>query len=678
MSRASSDAAKQIDELRDELRRHDFLYFVQHEPAISDEQYDRLMHQLRALEEKHPELITADSPTQRVGEQPQEGFAHVRHSVPMRSIDNTYNEEELRKFDERVRKALDEEEFGYVVEPKIDGVAVSLRYEDGLLVTAATRGDGTTGDDITANVRTLRSVPLRLQGSGFPAILEIRGEIFWPRPAFDAVNQKRIAADEPPFANPRNATAGTLKQLDPRITAERGLEFTAHGYGEVEPFPPKIKQFSQFIAAIREWGLPVNRNIERCDDIDAVLKYVARWNEQRFEEVYDTDGVVVKVDELAARDALGYTSKAPRWCIAYKYAAEQAQTTLNAVTFQVGKLGTITPVAELEPVLLAGTTVKRATLHNFDQVARLDLHVGDRVTIEKAGEIIPQVVDTDASKRAKTAKPVKTPTQCPSCGTKPERDEGGVYLRCPNPECPAQVVERIRYFCARDQMDIDGAGAVLVEMLVANNLVKNAADVFTLHEKRDELLNLERMGEKSVDNLLAGIDAARGRPLSRVLGSLTIPFVGASTAELIANRFPTIDDIQAASNDELEEIDGIGPEVATSLRNWLDSEYGQRIITALRERGVNLTQPQDETAGEQTLAGKTLVVTGTLERFKRSEIEAMIKKLGGKATGSVSKKTDYLVAGENAGSKLEKAQKLNVPVLTEDEFLKLAGHEDDN
>ncbi|MGE3180469.1 MAG: NAD-dependent DNA ligase LigA [Phycisphaerae bacterium] len=670
---APASAIKKIESLRAELRRHDFLYFVQHNPEISDEQYDRLMAELRALEEKYPALVTPDSPTQRVGEQPQEGFVHVRHTIPMRSIDNTYNEADLRKFDKRVRDALEDEAFGYVVEPKIDGVAVSLRYEDGLLVTAATRGDGEVGDDITANARTLRSIPLRLQGDDVPGVLEIRGEIFWPRPAFDATNAAREAAGEPAFANPRNATAGTLKQLDPRITAIRGLEFTAHGYGVVETFPKDMDRYSEFVAAARSWGLPVNPFVQRREDIDAVLAFVNNWSEKRHEQVYDTDGVVVKVDERSAREALGYTSKAPRWCIAYKYAAEQAQTTLNAVTFQVGKLGTITPVAELEPVLLAGTTVKRATLHNFDQVARLDLHIGDRVTIEKAGEVIPQVVAVDAGKRKKGAEVVAPPTECPACGTPPVREEDEVYLRCPNPECPAQVVERIRYFCARDQMDIDGAGAVFVETVVSKGLVKNVADIFGLVEKRDELLQLERMGEKSVDNLLAGIEAARTRPLARLLGSLTIPLVGASTAELITERYPTIAEIQAASAEDMQEIDGIGPEVAASLRNWLDSDFGSATIEALRARGVNLSQPQSDEGGEKILRGKTLVVTGTLARYKRSEIEAMIKKLGGKATGSVSKKTDYLVAGENAGSKLEKAQKLKVPVLSEEEFLEMVG-----
>lgn len=664
------DPALQIERLREEIRRHDRLYFVEHLPEISDEAYDRLMNELRALESQHPELVAPDSPTQRVGEQPIEGFAHVRHAVRMMSIDNTYSAEELRAFDARLRKLLDGPVQGYVVEPKIDGVAVSLRYDAGRLALGATRGDGETGDDITANVRAIRAIPLRLGAADLPHRLEVRGEIYWPRPAFNAENERRLSRGEPAFANPRNATAGTLKQLDPRIVAQRRLNFQAHGYGLVEPFPPAVKRYSDLLRHLERWGVAPSPHWKRCKDVEEVLRHVAAWDEQRRRLPFDTDGLVIKVDDLAQREALGITSKSPRWCIAYKYSAEQAQSRILSVDFQVGKLGTITPVANLDPVPLAGTTVRRASLHNFDQVTRLDLHVGDWVTVEKAGEIIPQVVAVDASRRTPDAIRIERPRKCPSCGGTVAQDEGGVYWRCVNPECPAQLVERLRFFCSRDQMDIEGAGAVLVETLVNQGLVREYADLFKLQNRRSDLLQLERMGKKSVDNLLAGIERARRQPLSRLLAALAIPHVGTSTAELVAERFGEMERLQSATVEELQQVEGIGPEVAGSLRRWLESPYGLHTIDALRRAGLNLAQPSDRRAGPLPLAGKTLVVTGTLQRFSRSEIEALIKRLGGKVSSSVSKKTDFLVAGSEAGSKLEKARELGVQVLTEAEFVR--------
>ncbi len=666
-------ARARIDALRTEIREHDRHYFVENDPRISDQQYDGLMRTLRDLEERFPKLRAADSPTQRVGERPIEGFEQVRHTVPMLSIDNTYAPDELREWADKLWRYLEDDESAmFVVDPKIDGVAVALQYERGVLQRGATRGDGETGDDITQNIRPIRSVPLRLIGDDVPDVVEIRGEVYWPRADFERVNHARVAEDLPAFANPRNATAGTLKQLDTTIVASRQLAFQMHGFGEIEPFPAEVRSYVQLLERLRDWGVPTSPHTRQCASIDEVLTFVEQWDSKRQTLGYETDGLVIKVDDLGQRTRLGATSKAPRWCIAYKFAAERGTTRIASIDFQVGKLGTITPVANLEPVALAGTTVRRATLHNFDQVERLDLHHGDTVHVEKAGEIIPQVVGVDTAQRAGDAIPVKPPTKCPACDGPVVQDEGGVYLRCTNARCPAQLVERLKFFCGRGQMDIEGAGSVLVETLVREALVAEYADLYRLADQRERLLELERMGEKSVDNLLNGIAASKMQPLARVLAALSIPLVGENTAELIANHFGDVDALVQAEPDAVQEIDGVGPEVARSLHGWLHSDSGQQTIGALRAVGVNLTQPRDTSAsGQKPLQGKILVVTGTLERYGRKEIEALIKRLGGKTTGSVSKKTDYLVVGASPGSKFEKAQKLNVTVLNEAEFDRL-------
>jgi len=674
MSGDERRAELRIERLRADLRRHDHLYYSKAAPIISDQEYDRLMRELRELEQEYPALIASDSPTQRVGERPLEGFEHVRHAVPMLSIDNTYSAGELREFDARVRRVLEHDDFDYVVDPKIDGVAVALRYEDGRLASGVTRGDGRTGDDVTQNLRTIRSVPLRLEGDDWPTMLEVRGEVFWPRGDFDAYNRKLVEQGKEPFKNPRNATAGTLKQLDPKMVADRGLAFIAHGFGVIEPTPAGVETHESLFKRFREWGVPTSPYSRKCIDIDAVIEFVEEWGVRRRDIDYETDGLVAKVNRLALREELGATSKAPRWCIAYKYAAEQAETRLLSVDFQVGKLGTITPVANLEPVELAGTTVSRATLHNFDQIARLDVRVGDTVLVEKAGEIIPQVVGVLADKRLADTQPISPPEKCPACGGAVERDEGGVRSRCVNPDCPAQFIERLKFFCGRDQMDVEGAGAKLVEALIREGFVKTYADLYKLNDRRDKLIQLERMGEKSVDNLLAGIEASKLQPLARVLAALNIRHVGANTAEILADQFGDVDALSAATVDALQEVDGIGPEVATALRCWFDSDAGRRVMDELKAVGVNMTQPRRETAASSgKFEGKTLVVTGTLQKYSRKEIEGIIKRLGGKTTGSVSKKTDYVVAGENAGSKLAKAQKLGVSVLTEEDFERMAG-----
>ncbi|MGB9625432.1 MAG: NAD-dependent DNA ligase LigA [Phycisphaerae bacterium] len=669
----SKDVKDEIERLREEIRRHDYLYYVLAQPEISDREYDRLFDRLKKLEAEHPDLVTPDSPTQRVGDRPLEGFAQVRHAVPMLSIDNTYTEGEVREFDQRVRKGLGGERPMYVVDPKIDGVAISLRYEDGVLVQAATRGDGETGDDITQNARTIRAIPLRLIGRDVPGLLEARGEVYWPRSDFARFNAERAKKGEPTFANPRNATAGTLKQLDPQIVAQRGLAFFAHSFGEVRPL--RAQTHSQLMDQFTRWGIPVNPQRRLFASIDDVCAFIREWESKRLELDYETDGLVIKVDRLDHRDVLGSTSRAPRWCIAFKYAAERAESRLHSVRFQVGKLGTITPVANLEPVRLAGTTVKSASLHNFDQIERLGVMIGDTVLVEKAGEIIPQVVQVVADKRPRDARPIRPPGRCPSCGEPVRREEGLVALRCENPACPAQVKERIRYFCGRDQMDIEGAGPALVEQLVDKGLVKDAADLYALHKRRDDLIALERMGEKSADNLLAAIEESKKRPLARLVTALNIPQVGAATADLLAEHFGDMDRIMEADEQKLQEIEGIGPEVAASIRRYFDNKAARKLIERLRNAGVNMKQPKRQVSGRRPLAGKTFVVTGTLEKYSRKEIQDLIVELGGKAVGSVSRNTDYLICGADPGSKLQKAKELGVTVLTEKEFDNLIGRE---
>ncbi len=685
MSRTKPEA--RIAELREDIRRHDHAYYVEDAPVITDRAYDALLDELKALEAEHPHLVTSDSPTQRVGGQPIGAFKTVRHSVPMLSIDNTYDEAQLREFDGRVAKVLGAGAYRYVVDPKVDGVAVSMTYLDGALATAATRGDGQTGDDITHNVRVLRSVPLRLLGKDAPARLEVRGEIYWPIEDFSKFNEARRQAGEDEFANPRNATAGTLKQLDPKNLAGRNLRFVAHGFGRVEPMPAKT--WSEFTRKLAAWGIPVAAEQALADDIEGVLKLVHAWDKRRHALPYLMDGLVIKVDALAQRDELGTTSRYPRWCIAYKFEPEQAESVVLRVDYQVGKQGTITPRAVLSPVPLSGTTVRHATLHNFDQVDRLGVHIGDTVLVEKAGEIIPQVLKVIEGKRPKDAKPILRPTKCPECGGDVEKDEGGVYLRCVNPTCPAQIKERLIYFAGRDQMDLEGLGEVMITRLVDEGMIHDFADLFHLHERRDEIEKLvfehERpgdggvkvvkveFGKKRTQQLLEGVEKSKGQPLSRLLAALTIRHVGASTAEDLAEHFETLEAIRGASEETLLEVEGVGPELAHSIHRFFHSDWGRKIVDRLVEAGVNTRQPKRAVRTDSPLAGKTVVLTGTLASMGRKEAEELIKSLGGKPAGSVSSKTDLVVYGEEAGSKLEKAQKLGVKTVDEAEFLKMAG-----
>jgi DNA ligase (NAD+) len=667
----AQDVKKRIEQLRDEIRRHDHLYYVLNQPKISDRQYDALFAKLKALEQANPQLITADSPTQRVAGEPLEGFASVRHVVPMLSIDNTYSAEELRAFDERVRKGLGSSDYDYVVELKIDGLAISLRYERGKLVTAATRGDGEMGDDVTTNVRTIKAVPLMLLGTKkIPDVLEVRGEVYMPTKAFIELNKVRTDAGEPVFANPRNAAAGSLKLLDAKVTAQRNLSFFAYATGELSE--PLAEDHYRTLQRFKKLGLPVNPNIEKAKDINEVIDICAGWDEKRSKLDYQIDGMVIKINRFEQRELLGATGRAPRWCISYKFAAEQAQTVVESIDVQVGKTGILTPVANLTPVLLAGTTVKRASLHNFDELNRLDVRCGDTVVIEKAGEIIPQVVEVKKEQRPAGAVSFKPPKKCPNCGSAVAKDEDGVYIRCVNSDCFGQLKERLRYFAGRDQMDIENLGPALIEQLVEAGLVENFADLYKL--KMSDLIELERMAEKSASNVIKGIEKSKTRPLWRFIAALGIRHIGGQSAQILADYFGSLNAIMAADQDKLQAIDQIGPKVAESVYEYFRNERNVAVIKELLAAGVKPQLPQKVKA-KGKLAGRTIVVTGELENFTRQQVEQAIRQAGGKASSSVSSKTDFVLAGRDAGSKLDKALKLGVKVISEKQFLAMLGKE---
>ncbi len=668
------DAAKRAEQLRREIEKHNHLYHVQNKPEISDRDFDKLLQELIGLEKAHPELATPDSPTQRIGGQAIDAFRTVTHRVRMMSIDNTYDAGEVRAFDDRIRKALGGEPYTYILEPKVDGVAVSIRYENGKLAVAATRGDGQRGDDITANVKTIRSVPLSLReaaGSNaeIPEILEVRGEVFMDDATFQRINLERESNGEETFANPRNFTAGTLKQLDPKITATRKLRFVTHGFGEV--VPALDDSYIQCMKMVAAFGFPVSEHLQHVRTIDEVLAGIEEFAKLRGKLGFQTDGMVIKVDSMRQRERLGVTSKSPRWVVAFKYPAERVQTVLNDVTWQVGKGGTLTPVAHLEPVFVAGTTVRRATLHNIDQINRLGLHTGDAVVIEKAGEIIPQVVEAIVERRPKSARPITAPTRCPSCNQLVQKDPDGPYIRCENPECPDQLKERLRWFAARGQMNIENLGEALIDQLVDAGLLKTFADIYRLDV--ETLKRLERMGEKSAQNVIASIQESKSRGLDRVLAGLGIRHVGTSVARLLANEFRSFDGLSKATEDQIGAIHGIGEAIAKSVHDFFHSTKGLHAVAELQKVGIDPTMESKPVTTDLPLAGQSIVVTGTLEKFGRQEIEQLIVDLGGRASGSVSKKTSLVVAGESAGSKLEKARELGVPVVTEAEFLKRIG-----
>ena len=662
----SKDALQRVRALRDLIRYHDRKYYVENAPEISDHEYDLLMKEIEELEAKHPDLITPDSPTQRIGGEPLKKFATVRHDLPMMSISNTYSANELREFDARVRKLLPCERIEYVAEPKIDGVAVSLLYERGVLTRGATRGDGVTGEDVTANARAIKAIPLRLTAGRPPAALEVRGEVYMPFNAFRNCNREREESGEPQFANPRNATAGSLKLLDSRITARRGLLFFAYAVGACEG----ISFDTQFglLESLAAMGLPVNPKRELCRSIDEVIVLTEEWNARREGLPYQWDGMVVKVDSLDQQRRLGATSKAPRGMVAFKFPPAEAVTRLLCVDVQVGKTGVLTPVARLRPVKLAGTTVQNATLHNFDEVARKDVRVGDEVLIEKAGEIIPQVVSV---KKRRGKEPILPPKECPVCGSAAAKDPGGVYYRCTYPLCMAQVKQRVIYFASRGAMDIEGMGPALVEQIVDKGLVKDVADICAL--KSEQLAALERMGRKSAENLLRAIEDSKNRDLSRLITALGVRHVGTRGAELLARHFGNMDDLMVADEATLASIPEFGEITGRSIVEFFTRPETRKVIEKLKKAGVNMKSLRAAAQKSGPLDGMTLVVTGTLKNYARQEIEGKIRSLGGRAASSVSKKTNYVVAGESPGSKLDKARALGVPVLSEEEFERFTG-----
>ena len=672
----SKDVNKKIERLRQEIREHDYFYYVLNQPKISDRQYDKFFVELKALEQANPELITPDSPTQRVSGRPLEGFVNVRHAVPMLSIDNTYNADELKAFDERVQKQLGDVDYDYVVELKIDGVAISLRYEKGRLVTAATRGDGRVGDDVTANVRTIKAVPLvlrdgnpRIAGSikaadAAPEVLEVRGEVYMPTSAFVELNRLRTEAGEQVFANPRNAAAGSLKLLDAKTTAARNLSFFAYATGEVSE--PLAENHYQTLHRFKKLGLPVNPNIKRARDIDEVVKICLGWNDKRTKLDYQIDGMVIKINSFEQRDILGATGRAPRWCISYKFAAEQAETVVESIDVQVGKSGILTPVANLTPVQLAGTTVKRASLHNFDELKRLGVGQGDIVVIEKAGEIIPQVVEVK-EKAAGEVPVFKVPKACPICGSDVAKDENGVYIRCTNADCVGQLKERLKYFAGRGQMDIEHLGPALIDQLIETSLVKNFADLYKL--RKSELLGLERMAEKSADNVIGAIEKSKTRPLWRLVAALGIRHIGGQSAQILAECFGSLDALISADQEQLAAIDQIGPIMAKSVYEYFHDPENLSVIEELLAAGVTLEQQRVRRPGKMT--GKTFVITGTLENFTRQQAEQAVRQMGGKTSSSVSRKIDFVLAGKNPGSKLDKALQFGIKIIKEEDFTEM-------
>ncbi len=666
-----SDVAKQIDKLRDEIRNHDRKYYVEAAPEISDQEYDRLIERLKQLEAAHPDLITPDSPTQRVGDRPVESLNQVVHRVPMLSIENTYSREELQSYGLRIEKALGGEPVEWVVEYKIDGVAVSVTYEHGRLTQGATRGNGSVGDDITHNVRTIKGVPLVLHGRNPPPLLELRGEVYMTNAELVRLNEELKSRGEKTLMNTRNVAAGTIRVLDPRICAERELRLFVHSFGYSEGLP--VATHMEFLEAAARLGLAPTPGVKCFPNFAAAVDHCDSMIESLHELDFEVDGLVLKVNRFDQRARLGATSKSPRWLIAYKFEKFEGPTKLLEIGVSVGKSGVVTPFAILEPITLAGTVVRRASLHNAEEVARKDVRVGDVVIVEKAGKVIPHVVRVEKQERRGELAPFQFPEKCPDCATALVKDPDGVYIRCPNPLCPAQLRERIRYFATRNAMDIEGLGDKLVEQLVADGLVRSYGDVYRL--AFEQLNNLERMGKKSSENLLAAIEESKKRGLARLLNALSIRHVGNRVATVLAEHFGSMDALAAASVEELSEVLEIGPVIAQSVYDFLHSEVGKTIIADLQSIGVDMTSPKKAAAEKATgpLAGKTLVVTGTLEHYKRDEIESLIERLGGRAASSVSKSTDYVIVGADAGSKLAKAQKLGVAVLSEADFDKLIG-----
>ena len=666
MALTEASAAKRITALRNEISEHNRRYYEAAAPTISDRDYDRLYRELLDLEAAFPQLVTPDSPSRRVGGGPLKAFSQVTHRLPMLSLDNTYSEEEVGAFYRRLEKLLPNEEIPVVVEPKVDGIAVSLLYQEGRLQYAATRGDGTTGDDITQNIRTIRSVPRQLRGDA-PRLLEVRGEVFMTKEGFAKLNTERTEAGLPVFANPRNSAAGSLKQLDPAITAQRPLGVIFYGTGAVEGI--ELTHHTQLFALLKRLGLPCSERWWPAASLAEILQAIHALEKIRHDFVYETDGAVVKVDALAQRDSLGMTAKSPRWAMAFKYEAEQVETRLHDILIQVGRTGVLTPVAALEPVVVSGSTVARATLHNEDEIERKDIRIGDTVVIEKAGEVIPAVVSVRTDLRDGSEKRFRMPGKCPVCGSKVSKEEGQVAVRCVNAQCPAQLKRRIEHFAGRGAMDIEGLGEAMVEQVVARELVREVSDIYRLTS--EQLSGLERMGEKSVAKLLEAIERSKKQPLWRLLFGLGILHVGVSAARALADHFPHLDALMEATPEELQRLPDVGEVVGASIARFFQEPANREMIEQLRKAGLHLvSEPKKVSPNDSKIKGTTWVITGTLSQ-PREQIAEQIVQRGGKVSGSVSKKTSYVLAGEEAGSKLEKAQKLGIKVLSEEEFQRL-------
>lgn len=666
----NQEAKKEIARLKKEIAGHDRLYYVMAKPEITDQEYDALYRRLKDMETEFPDLVTADSPTQRVGGEPIKGFRAVRHILPMMSLDNTYSAEEIREFDERVKKNLKGIAVEYVVELKFDGVSISLLYENGAWVVGSTRGDGFEGDDVTNNLKTIRSIPLSFSDEckKIPKRTEVRGEVYLTKRAFDAINREKERSGEETFANPRNAAAGSLKLLDPKIAAKRHLDLYIWGIGHCEGID--FKTHVEVLEYLKKAGFRVNPHYKVCKDIEEVISYCNTWASKRDGLEFEIDGMVIKVNDLAQRERLGVTSKSPRWAIAYKYPAEQAMTELEDIIVQVGRTGTVTPVAILKPVHLSGSTVSRATLHNFDEIERLGVCVGDKVYVEKSGEIIPKVLRVAKEKRTGKERPFHIPIKCPVCGSKLVRPEGEVAVRCENMGCPAQIKEAILHFASRDAMDIDGMGEAIVEQLVNAKLIKDYGDIYYL--KFEDVMKLERMAEKSASNLMNAIEASKTKDLNKLIFALGIRHVGEHAAWVLASRFGTLENVMKAGEDELTATDEIGPVMAGSIHAFFRTSGNIAIIKKLKGAGIDMKMTAPAEGVSRTLEGKTVVVTGTLKSFSRSEAEGLIRKLGGNPSSSVSKNTDFVVVGNEPGSKADKARALGVRVIDEEEFKKIA------
>ncbi len=663
----SSSVKQTIDNIRALLREHDHQYYVLSQPSISDFEYDQLMKQLIDLERQNPEMITADSPSQRVGGEPTKEFPTVTHEVPMLSLSNTYSEEELIDFDRRVKDLIGDQKYQFVAELKIDGIAISLVYRNGLFIQGATRGDGTQGDEITANLRTIRSIPLRAEsGKGLPKDFEVRGEIFMSKKDFETMNKRQEELGAKTFVNARNTTSGTLKLQDSKTVAQRKLQMFTYF---LRTNDVSLKSHSENLKLLKALGFSVNEHAKICKTIAEVKQYCDQWNEKRSSLPYDIDGIVIKVDSIAQQQELGAVAKSPRWAIAFKFPAQQMETTLKAITLQVGRVGTITPVAELEPVFVGGSTVSRATLHNEDFINELDIRLDDTVYVEKGGDVIPKVAGVNLKKRPKKSSPFTFPSKCPVCGSKIYRPEGESAYYCENFECPAQVRGRIEHFAHRRAMNIEGLGEAVIDLLVSEELIHNVADVYDL--KRTQIASLERMGEKSAQNLLDGIEASKTLPFSRVIFGLGIRFVGEGVAKLLAENFSTIELLKQAKQEDLEQIEGVGPRIAESVVRFFTDKHSLKLVDRLTRAGVQMRSEKKKVTGNAAVTGKSFVLTGGLESMSRDEAKDRIESLGGKSSSSVSKKTDYVIVGSDAGSKFQKAVELGVKTISEEEFLKM-------